>query len=91
VWRYEHATGAGRHRAWALLAIGSGYRDTAWKHARKALRERPLAAAGWLVLARLVVPNAAARVLRRSRCLLAWWDRAMGRDERPAGKAARGP
>jgi glycosyltransferase involved in cell wall biosynthesis len=91
VWRYEHASGAGRHRAWALLAIGSGFRDTAWKHAWKALQEQPLAAAGWLVLARLAMPNAAVQLLRRSRRVLGWWDGAMGRADRPAGKAAPAP
>jgi glycosyltransferase involved in cell wall biosynthesis len=48
---------AERHREWALTAASSGYRRTALKHARVAIRLAPHSPLGWLVLFRCLTPR----------------------------------
>lgn len=65
VWNYTPPGVPESHRQWALLAIGSGFRETASKHARRALAKQPWSLQSWAVFARCCLPGGVVTILKR--------------------------
>jgi hypothetical protein len=63
--------GAAPQLGWAVAALGAGYRATALKHTRRALRTQPMSLRAWTILAGCVIPTALTQRVKASKPLRA--------------------